>query len=295
MLEKWIDEYEQLEKISNIEHSIIKAVDKAVIKLWRDRSSDQYKYSFKEFEKNLEIENWGTTDTGNHIAVKIVKLIKIYDKLEKRNDHSINIDKLRNHENRKELKEREKNRKETMDKLYEQIINKKIEVNIRKRELYLEEDIDIYENLMIPIRMEELESVLNNLKSNKAPGQSGISYDFWKKSKTLTRKLLLEIINDSMLEENAIDDWKKGIIYPINKTTRSDWNQELSLTRPIVLLETARKIWFKILVNRLNDILTREQVLMNTNFAALKNESTLESIKIIQAIIEDANNYSKEA
>ncbi|PKY36602.1 hypothetical protein RhiirB3_396914, partial [Rhizophagus irregularis] len=123
MLEKWIDEYEQLEKISNIEHSIIKAVDKAIIKLWRDRSSDQYKYSFKEFEKNLEIENWGTTDT------------------EKRNDHSINIDKLRNHESRKELKGREKNRKETMDKLYGQIINKKIEVNIRKRELYLEEDI----------------------------------------------------------------------------------------------------------------------------------------------------------
>ncbi|EXX74870.1 hypothetical protein GLOIN_2v1824527 [Rhizophagus irregularis DAOM 181602=DAOM 197198] len=143
--------------------------------------------------------------------------------------------------------------------------------------------------------MEELESVLINLKSNKAPGQSGISYDFWKKSKTLTRKLLLEIINESMLEENAIDDWKKGIIYPINKTTRSDWNQELSLTRPIVLLETARKIWFKVLVNRLTDILTREQVLMNTNFAALKNESTLEPIKIIQAIIEDANNYNKEA
>ncbi|PKB91932.1 hypothetical protein RhiirA5_446887, partial [Rhizophagus irregularis] len=68
LLEKWIDEYEHLEKISKIEHSIIKAVDKAVTKLWRDRSSDQYKYSFKEFEKNLEIENWGTTDTGNHIA-----------------------------------------------------------------------------------------------------------------------------------------------------------------------------------------------------------------------------------
>ncbi|PKY34288.1 hypothetical protein RhiirB3_475964, partial [Rhizophagus irregularis] len=319
ILEKWIDEYEHLEKISNIEYSIIKAVDKVVTKLWRDRSSDQYKYSFKEFEENLEIENWGTTDTGNHIAIKIVKLIKTHDRFEKRNDYSLNIDKLRNHKFRKELKDREKNRKRIMDKLYGQIIEKKIEVNIRKRELYLEEDIgkminkilerkkgkinmsslivrekgkitiekdqkeiktrvlnhykewtrkreidldeiefnhewrdiyspkedvdeDIYENLMIPIRMEELESVLNNLKSNKAPGQSGISYDFWKKSKTLTRKLLLEIINDSMLEENAIDDWKKGIIYPINKTTKSDWNQDLSLTRPIVLLETARKI-----------------------------------------------------
>ncbi|GBC47807.2 hypothetical protein GLOIN_2v29323 [Rhizophagus irregularis DAOM 181602=DAOM 197198] len=131
--------------------------------------------------------------------------------------------------------------------------------------------------------------------TDTAPGSSGITYDFWKKSGNLTRNLLLNIFNDSMAKENVTDEWKKGFIYPINKTSRSNWNQDLNLTRPIVLLETARKIWFKILVNRLGEILTKEQILTNTNFAALKNESTLEPIKIIQAIIEDANNYKKEA
>ncbi|PKY54610.1 hypothetical protein RhiirA4_473511, partial [Rhizophagus irregularis] len=133
-----------------------------------------------------------------------------------------------------------------------------LEFNHEWREIYSpKEDIDekIYNDLMSPIEMEELELVLKNLKTNKAPGQSGIPYDFWKKSKTLTRKILIEIFNESMIKENATEKWKEGIIFPINKTTRSNWNQELSLTRPIVLLETARKIWFKILVNRLNEIL----------------------------------------
>jgi hypothetical protein len=49
------------------------------------------------------------------------------------------------------------------------------------------------------------------------------------------------------------------------------------------------------LVNRLSDILTKEQVLTNTNYAALRNESTLEPLKIVQSVIEDANKYKKEA
>ncbi|GBC18892.1 reverse transcriptase family protein [Rhizophagus irregularis DAOM 181602=DAOM 197198] len=371
-LENLIDEYETMEKIDNIEHGIRKIVDKVITSLWRNRTSEQYEYTFKEFNKYIEIEEWGTSDTGKFNAIKIRNLIKIHDRIEIRSKYSITIDKLRKYDFRKELIERTKTRKDIMRKTYEKIMNLKIEVNIRKRELYLEEDIgkminrilekkrgkinmssliikekdkitiekdqevikeivtnhykgwtrkreidldeidfnhewreiyspkedvneEIYKNLMDPIEMDELDLVLSNLKTNKAPGQSGIPYDFWKKSKILTRKILLEIINESMSKENVLDEWKKGIIYPINKTTRSNWNQELSLTRPIVLLETARKIWFKILVNRLNEILTKEQILTNTNFAALKNESMLEPIKIIQAIIEDANNYKKEA
>ncbi|PKB93997.1 hypothetical protein RhiirA5_386934 [Rhizophagus irregularis] len=153
------------------------------------------------------------------------------------------IDKLRKHRNRQELKERKKKRAEIMRSLYEEINSLNIEINIRKREIYLEEDIgkmlnrilekkrekinmtekdqnkikekvlkhnkewtkkreinldeleydpdwreiyapkddineETYKNLMTPIKMEELENVLQNLKTNKAPGLSGITYDF---------------------------------------------------------------------------------------------------------------------
>ncbi|CAB4418815.1 unnamed protein product [Rhizophagus irregularis] len=371
-LENLINEYERLEKIDKIEHEIIKTTDKVIKEKWRRRDVKDYKYSVTEFDKRLIIEEWGTTDTGKHNATKILKLIQQHDKLEEKLENSINIDKLRKNEFRKNLKEREIKRAEKMRTIYEEINEKTIEINIKKREIYLEEDIGkminrilekkrekidmsgliikengkfsieknqelikekvynhnrkwtkkrqidldeieynqdwreiysprediderIYHNLMSPIKREELDKVISGLKSNKAPGMSSITYDFWKKSKDLTRTIILEIFNESLMKANVTDKWKKGVIYPINKTTRSHWNYDLKLTRPIVLLETARKICFKILTNRLSEILTKEQILTNTNYAALKNESTLEPLKIVQAVIEDANKYKKEA
>lgn len=130
---------------------------------------------------------------------------------------------------------------------------------------------------MNEITMEELEEVIRTTKKNKAPGLSGITYDFWKHSKSLMRILLLEIINESMKKEKVLEDWKKGMVYPI---TWSFWNQDLNLTSAITLIEIAIKIFLKILVRRLSDILSKEKVLMDTNYAALKNESTFIPSKI---------------
>ncbi|GET53127.1 hypothetical protein RIR_jg28431.t2 [Rhizophagus irregularis DAOM 181602=DAOM 197198] len=60
----------------------------------------------------------------------------------------------------------------------------------------------------------------------------------------------------------VIEDWKIELIYPINKTIRSDWNQDLKLIES------------------------------GTNYTALKNESTFEPLNIIQ---EDANKTDEEA
>ncbi|PKC66543.1 hypothetical protein RhiirA1_459593 [Rhizophagus irregularis] len=60
----------------------------------------------------------------------------------------------------------------------------------------------------------------------------------------------------------VIEDWKIELIYPINKTIRSDWNQDLKLMES------------------------------GTNYTALKNESTFEPLNIIQ---EDANKTDEEA
>ncbi|GES91125.1 hypothetical protein GLOIN_2v1827388 [Rhizophagus clarus] len=84
------------------------------------------------------------------------------------------------------------------------------------------------------------------------------------------------------------------MIFPINKTTRSHWNNDINLTRPITLIETARKIFIKVLVKRLAKILSLNKVLQGSNYAALLNESTLEPLKIVQSIIEDANKENKE-
>lgn len=326
----------------------------------------------REFCKNLRIIDWNKKDTGKPFGVKIVNEIRLFNQIINESVNTLDIEKLRDFQGQEDFYQKMKERIEEMGKLYEEIINLNIELNISKREINLEEDIGLmikkvldktrkkidmssliikegnkftiekdneqikervykhykewtrkreidldlieyeesWRNLYIPIEtidpsiyddvislitIEELEEVLKSVKSNKAPGLSGIPYDFWKHSKELTKNLLLEIINESLERKEVLDEWKKGVIYLINKTVRSDWNQDLNLMRPITLLETARKIYLKILVNRLVKILTEKKILMDTNYAALKNVSTFEPLKIVHGIIEDANKFGKEA
>ncbi|PKY52578.1 hypothetical protein RhiirA4_470295 [Rhizophagus irregularis] len=307
-LETLIKEYETIEKINNIEHEIIKLVRKVVKTKWKGREIGKSGKHYKSFDEQLIIEDWGTTDTGKFNAKKMISLIKVHDKIEPNKERLINIENLRKYENRKGLEEREKERNKYMIKLYEEINERIIEINIRKREIYLEEDIgkmlnrilekkrekidmsglvkkengkitieknqekkkeitlehysnwtakrninldeiefnyewrdiykpietidaDIYKKLMGKIDIEELETVIKNLKSNKAPGMSGISYDFWKKSKKLTRQILLAIINESMEKGNATEKWKKGSI--ANETNSTIGNSAENMVQNI--------------------------------------------------------------
>ncbi|PKY54223.1 hypothetical protein RhiirA4_426625 [Rhizophagus irregularis] len=61
-LENLINEYEKLEKIDKIEHGINKLMDKIIKEIWRKRDTKDYRYSAKEFDKRLIIEEWGTSD-----------------------------------------------------------------------------------------------------------------------------------------------------------------------------------------------------------------------------------------
>jgi hypothetical protein len=98
-------------------------------------------------------------------------------------------------------------------------------------------DEEWYNELMVDVSIEELDESIKSTSNNKAAGKSGITYEFRKHSKTCTRELLRIIMNLCLKEEEMIEDWKKGLIYPILKPY--DWNKNLNLTRPITLIETA--------------------------------------------------------
>jgi hypothetical protein len=68
----------------------------------------------------------------------------------------------------------------------------------------------------------------------------------------------------------------------------------INITRPITLLETARKLFTSILNNRLADTLTLHQILSNNNWAGLPNGSTQQPIHILNNIIEEAIELKKE-
>ena len=103
----------------------------------------------------------------------------------------------------------------------------------------------------------------------------------------------LTILFNRCLSQNTIPKlWKHGRIYPIPKNNAFDRN--LNLTRPISLIEHVRKIYTKILTNRLNQVFSQHPILSPFNYVALPGNSTSTSIHILNNLIEDANCNHKE-
>ena len=103
----------------------------------------------------------------------------------------------------------------------------------------------------------------------------------------------LVLINAYTDADQHLQNFLMDVIYPIPKP--GDWNLELNKMRPITLLECPRKLYIKILTNRLSKILSyNKNVLKDNNFAALPGKSTIEPIHILNNIMEDARENNKE-
>ena len=105
-------------------------------------------------------------------------------------------------------------------------------------------------------------------------------------------QLITELLNQCLIRQQISKQWKDGRIFPISKKPSFDGN--LSNTRPISLIEHVKKLYTKILTNRLNTILTKYNILSPFNYIALLGNSTNIPINILNNIIEDATCNEKE-
>ncbi|GES94624.1 ribonuclease HI, putative [Rhizophagus clarus] len=104
-------------------------------------------------------------------------------------------------------------------------------------------------------------------------------------------------IYESMDNNFTLTFWHK-ILKDINKTsapgTSDKFEYNMFNIRPIALLEVVRKIFTKFINTQFTDILQDHNILCNTNYCGLKGKSTASSIRLINNIIEDAKENSKE-
>src|SRR3954447_14120123 len=100
-------------------------------------------------------------------------------------------------------------------------------------------------------------------------------------------------MNKCLKLRNIPKKWSEGVIYPIPKT--GDWQLNLDKTRPITLLECPRKILMKILTDRMTKTLVENpHILGENNYAALPGRLTMESLHILNMLMEDARENGKE-
>ena len=138
----------------------------------------------------------------------------------------------------------------------------------------------------------EFQEILKNLPHGKAAGPSGIHYEMLKKLSKEGKTIIRTFFNCLLKTGLIPGTWKQSTIFPIPKP--KPWQCDLANTRPIVLLETTRKCFTKIITNRLSSICKKYNILRGPNFAGLPGESTAEPIQLLNNICEDARENKKE-
>ena len=143
-----------------------------------------------------------------------------------------------------------------------------------------------FKDLTNEIQEKKLDEAMYELPLKKASGPSEISYEHLKHLGKAGRNCIREIFNICLKSGKTSKIWKHSNIYSIPK--HENWKADLNNTRPIILLETARKLFTKIIMNRLTTVIKTHNVLKGSNFAGLPGESTAEPIQLL-------NNLCKEA
>src|SRR3954447_22798716 len=156
-----------------------------------------------------------------------------------------------------------------------------------------DDDIDqsIYNNLLSLPTNDEWNAAVKALSHNKAAGISGIPYEFIQQLSSEASLYLKLLVTECFDSEEILSQWKDVTIYLIPKPY--DWNCYLSNTRPITLLDTARKLMTKIMNKCLSFTLAANSVLKGNNYAGLLGSNYASSIAILELIIQDAKSHNK--
>src|SRR3954449_6786020 len=149
----------------------------------------------------------------------------------------------------------------------------------------------IYSNLLAEVTDEEWSLAISSLPNNKAASLSQIPYEMLKHLSDNAALYLRNMVSNCFATSFIPNEWKQAIIYPIPKP--QDWNCYLKNTRPITLLDTARKLTTRIMYNRISAVLAKHEVLTGGNFAGLPGGSCNPPTAILEAIINDAQKHAK--
>ncbi|KAG9294436.1 hypothetical protein G9A89_001941 [Geosiphon pyriformis] len=126
------------------------------------------------------------------------------------------------------------------------------------------------------INFDEMFTVILNLPDGKAAGLSGISNELWKHC------------DKSVLDMFLKEVWVSMIPKPYK------WEGVLMNTCPIALIETACKVFSKILSDRISLACSNFDVLCGDNFSVLRGTSTHSPIFAVGSVVEDALKKNQE-
>ena len=137
----------------------------------------------------------------------------------------------------------------------------------------------------LPFTLEELDHAIF-LSSPTSPGEDEILYSMISNLPKVTKKFLLDILNNFWRTGTSPKSWKISIIIPVLKPLK-DSSLPQSF-RPIALTSCVSKIYERMVNTRLVWYLESKNLLSNRQFGFRKNRSTIDPLMILSREIQNA-------
>ena len=143
---------------------------------------------------------------------------------------------------------------------------------------------DLHASLERPPSFAEFREALHSSKRQSSAGMSGVTYNLMSLWPTAIAERVHEILCAIWTHKSTPPFWKWRWLVPIPK--RAD-NNTLANLRPISLIETSRKLWIGIFINRIKDFWTRSGILCASQHAFLADKSTEGALLQFRNIMEE--------
>ena len=137
--------------------------------------------------------------------------------------------------------------------------------------------------------IEEIRRALNQMKSRKAPGSDEITADILKAGGAPVIQRLHEIFTGVWQNEEMMTDWNLAILIKLYKNKGE--KQLCDNYRGISLLNVTSKIFSRIILNRIQQLIDRQLLEVQSGFRAQR--STIDQIFTLKLAMEKRREYNK--
>ena len=289
-----INNEQEIEMTMEEVKGILKEIKKALAR--KKRKFKQM--ALRRYKKDMQELGWANKSEFFNRALKTItsrkKISRVPDRiLKEKEEKGITI----NPHDQEEVK---KVIKEYWENLYKKKRN--ITENQNKRrstKWYKHTNPTVFQNfkeesgtIMEPVSEKEFRDTLKSCKTNVAGGIDEILNEHIKKGPETLKQLVRKIINRVLQTQITPDGWKENRIFMIYK--KKEENDPYNY-RGITLCPTIHKILTKILAKRLTRVTEEKGILSKAQGVTKSGQSAFNHHRVLGDIIEDAEQFHKEA
>uniref|UniRef100_A0A803TV24 ribonuclease H n=1 Tax=Anolis carolinensis TaxID=28377 RepID=A0A803TV24_ANOCA len=163
---------------------------------------------------------------------------------------------------------------------YQELYKKQIHGEFEEK---IQKIIDREDNrkLGTEISYQEIEQVIDTLKNRKSPGGDGYTAEFYKEMKEIIIPELKILFNNIMKGGKIPDTWRESEIITVRKSGKDP--EDPNSYRPISLLNQDYKIFTKILVNRIEEIISK--IVKEDQYGFIKGRNIAHPIRNVLNIL----------